>query len=42
MKCIFFFSITSVTHLSGRGELHAEARVITLVTLKNVLKASKE
>ena len=47
MKCLFYFSITSMkedtsAHLSGRGELHGGARVINLVTLKNVLKVSKE
>ena len=47
MKCLLYFGITSMkedtsAHLSGRGELHGGARVITLVTFKNVLKASKE
>ena len=47
MKCLLYFGITSMkedtsAHLSGRGELHGGARVITLVTLKNVLKASKK
>ena len=47
MKCPLYFGITSVkedtsAHLSGRAELHGGARVITLVTLKNVLKASEE
>ena len=42
MKCLFHFRITSMTedtsaHLSGRGELDEEARVVTLVTLKSVL-----
>ena len=39
MKCLFFFRISSMTEgtsaqLSGRGELHGEARVTTLVTLR--------
>ena len=47
MKCLFYFGITSMkedtsAHLSGMGELRGGARVVTLVTLKNVLKASKE
>ena len=47
MVCLFYFRISSMkedtfAHLSGRGELHGGARVITLVTLKSVLKASKE
>ena len=46
MKCPFSFGITSMkedpcAHLGGRGELHWGARVIALVVLKNVLKASK-
>ena len=46
MKCLFYFGITSLKedtfgHLSGRGKLHGGARVVTLVTLKNVLKTSK-
>ena len=45
MKCLLYFGITSMNedtppHLSGRGELHEGGRVITLVTLKNVVKAS--
>ena len=47
MKCLSPFDITSMmedtsTHLSDRGEFHWEARVITLVNLKGVPKASKE
>ena len=43
MGCLFYFGITSMeedtsAHLSGRGELYEGARVITLVTLNNVLK----
>ena len=39
MKCLFYFGITSMkedtsVQLSGRGELHGGARVITLVTLR--------
>ena len=39
MKCLLYFGITSMkedtsAQLSGRGELHGEARVITLVTLR--------
>ena len=39
MKCLFYFGITSMkedisAQLSGRGELHGGARVITLVTLR--------
>ena len=39
MKCLFYFGITSMkedtsTQLSGRGELHGGARVITLGTLR--------
>ena len=46
MKCLFHFGITSMkedtaVHLSGRGELHGGARVITLVAFKNVLRTSK-
>ena len=47
MKCLFFSGIISKkeetsAHWSGRVELHGIARVITLVTLKGALKASKE
>ena len=47
MKCLFYLGITSMkeddsTHLSGRGELHGGARLLTVVTLKNVLEYSKE
>ena len=47
MKCLVYFGITSMNEdtsadLSGRGELHGGPRVITLVTLKNVLYVSKE
>ena len=46
MKRLVYFSIASMkedtsAHLSDRGELHERSRVITLVTLKSVLKASK-
>ena len=39
MKCLFYFGITYMkedtsAQLSGRGELHGGARVITLVTLR--------
>ena len=39
MKCLLYFGITSMkedtsAQLSGRGERHAGARVITLVTLR--------
>ena len=39
MKCLFNFGITSIkedtsAQLSGRGELHGGATVITLVTLR--------
>ena len=39
MKCLFYFGITSMkentsAQLSGRGELHGGARVITLVTMR--------
>ena len=39
MKCLFYFGKTSMkedtsAQLSGRGELHGGARVITLVTLR--------
>ena len=39
MKCLYFLGITSMkedtsAQLSGRGELHGGARVITLVTLR--------
>ena len=38
MKCLLYFGITSMNEdtsamLSGRGELHGGARVVTLVTL---------
>ena len=47
MKCLVYFGITSMqedtsAHLSGRVRLHGAARVVTLVTLKTVVKASKE
>ena len=47
MKLLVFFGITSMkedasAYMSGRGEQHARARVITLVALKNVLYALKE
>ena len=46
MKCLLYFCITSMkedmsAHLSGWGEPPRGARVITLVSFKNVLKASK-
>ena len=46
MKCIFYFSISSMkedtsAQLSGRGELHGGARVITLVTLRECTKSFK-
>ena len=46
MKCLDYFGITSMkedtsAHLSGRGEFHGGARVITLVTLKFVLLCFK-
>ena len=39
MKCLLYFGITSMKEdtsadLSGRGELHGGARVMTLVTLR--------
>ena len=39
MNCLFYFGITSMkedtsAHLSGRGELHGGAGVITLVTFR--------
>ena len=39
MKCLLYFGITSMkedtsAQLSGRGELHGGARVITLFTLR--------
>ena len=39
MKCLLYFGITSIkedtsAQLSGRGEFHGKARVITLVTLR--------
>ena len=47
MKCLVYFGITSMkednsAHLSGGGELHGGAWVITLNTLKSVLYASKQ
>ena len=46
MKCLLSFGITSMkedtsTQLSGRGELHGGARVITLVTLRKCTLNSK-
>ena len=43
MKCLLYFGITSMRDdtsapLSSRGELHGEARVITLVAEKVYLK----
>ena len=43
MKCLLYFGITSMRDdtsapLSGRGELHVGARVITLVAEKVYLK----
>ena len=43
MKCLLYFGITSMRDdtsapLSGRGELHGGARVITLVAEKVYLK----
>ena len=47
MKCLFYFGVPSMKedangHLNGNGAFHDEARIITLLTLKNVLRASKE
>ena len=48
MKCLRYFGITSMkedtsAQLSGRGELHGGARVITLVTLRKcTLKFERE
>ena len=47
MKCLLYFGITSMkqgtsAHLSGRGELHRGARVITLVTLRECTSNFKE
>ena len=46
MKCLFYFGITSMkegtsAQLSGRGELHGGARVITLVTLRTCTLSCK-
>ena len=46
MKCLFYFGISSIkedtsAQLSGRGELHGGARVITLVTLRKCTKGFK-
>ena len=46
MECLLFFGIISVkddtsTPLSGRGELHGGARVITLVAEKVYLNLHK-
>ena len=46
MKCLFYFGISSMkedtsAHLSGIGELHGGARVITLVTLRKFTKSFK-
>ena len=46
MKCLFCFGITSMRDdtsapLSGRGELHGWARVVTLVAEKVYLKLHK-
>ena len=49
MKCRFYFGITSMkedtsAHLSGRGELHEGARIITLIVWKmyqNLKKSDK-
>ena len=46
MKCLFYFGIFSMkedtsAQLSGRGELHGGARVITLVTLRKCTKSFK-
>ena len=47
MRCLLYFGITSMkedtsAHQGYRGVLHGGAKVITLLTLKNVLKASKQ
>ena len=46
MKCLFYFGISSkkegtYAQLSGRGELHGGARVITLVTLRKCTQSFK-
>ena len=46
MKCLFYFGISSMkedtsAQLSGRGELHGGARVITLVTLRKCTTSFK-
>ena len=46
MKCLHIFGITSMKkdtsgHLSGKGDFQGRARVTTLITLKNIFKASK-
>ena len=46
MKCLLYFGITSMRDdtsapLSGRGELHGGARVLTLVAEKVYLKLHK-
>ena len=46
MKCLFHFGIPSMkedtsAQLSGRGEPHGGARVITLVTLRKYTKSFK-
>ena len=46
MKCPFYFGISSMkeetsAQLSGRGELHGGARLITLVTLTTCTKSFK-
>ena len=46
MKCLYFFGIPSMkedtsAQLSGRGELHGGARVITLVTSRKCTKSFK-
>ena len=46
MKCLIFFGMSSMkegtsAQLSGRGELHGGARVITLVTLRKCTLGNK-
>ena len=46
MKCLFYFCISSMkedtsAQLSGRGELHGGARVVTLVTLRKCTESIK-
>ena len=46
MKCLLYFGLNSKkedtsAHLSGRGELHGGARVITLVTFRKCTSSFK-